>query len=209
MCVICYKPRGQHLPSDTTIATMFHRNPDGAGFMWWNENENAVSWRKGFFTLDDFMRALQEQNFSRHDMIALHFRIATSGGINAGRCHPFPVTQNLDYMTSASGTDDAVFMHNGVIGVGTAKLSDTMIYIYRHADLIKGIKSNSARCQVEADTIGSRTLTFMDGKAFRTGQWIHDGGRYYSNYSFNNSLNRTYGFNKNVRKITYRFSSLF
>ena len=203
MCVICYKPRGIKMPSDKTIETMFLRNPDGAGFMFYRGG--SICWRKGFFTLHDFMKALRDEWFKTSDMVAMHFRIATSGGLDERFCHPFPVSPWYADLVATEGHAKAVFMHNGIIGAGTRDMSDTMLYVQKNVNTIRNIKSAPCRRQIAQDTAGSRTLTFTsDCRAYRTGNWIHDGGLYFSNYSYNNRLNRTTGTPREPRNLTAR-----
>lgn len=61
---------------------------------------NKVIMRKGFFTLESFMKAFGP--YMEHKAV-IHFRMATHGELDADNCHPFMVNDNLG------------FVHNGQI----------------------------------------------------------------------------------------------
>jgi glutamine amidotransferase len=80
-------------------------NPDGAGFMW--SHNKTLYIRKGFMTFRKFYRTFRamERDFPEADF-AIHFRIATHGGVNGDNCHPFKI----------AGHNVGV-IHNGILSV--------------------------------------------------------------------------------------------
>jgi len=115
MCLAIYKPTESHIIK-RQLRTGFRNNPDGAGFMFAADNKLHI--RKGFFSFRSFYKAYRqaERENPQSDFV-IHFRIATSGVVDAYSCHPFYVHKNLG------------FVHNGVFkGFGGKILSDTQHY---------------------------------------------------------------------------------
>lgn len=121
MCVIALKKRKIKIDL-ATIELMFDQNPDGAGFALIEDSKTTIS--KGYFTVDDLWKDIQHLQDKR---LVLHFRIATSGGINVPMCHPFIVTDDFKLATSMyEETEKPVLFHNGMIShFGNTKMSDT------------------------------------------------------------------------------------
>lgn len=110
MCIAIHKPKNVLL-SDDHMEESFLCNPDGAGFA--AAVGGKIILRKGFFTYEEFRKAFKP--YARNAAL-VHFRIATSGGINAEMCHPF----------SLCGGKYAL-IHNGILGIehDKSKESDT------------------------------------------------------------------------------------
>ena len=129
MCVIAYFPKNSKEPSRNDLVYMWNSNPNGAGMMW-IEND-GVHYSKGYFDFDefykDFLIIKRDWNFE----CAVHFRIATSGGINQEMCHPFPLTSNTDKLKKLYGKANCVIMHNGILNIPTPHndLNDTCEFI--------------------------------------------------------------------------------
>lgn len=131
MCVIVYKPKGVAMPTLETLRKCWERNPDGAGLMF--PAGGRVRWRKGCMEWESFERALRsltEARDTRGIPVALHFRIATHGGVKPGCCHPFPVCKDYGRMRETEGGCEVGFMHNGTLsGLETgAGVSDSMAF---------------------------------------------------------------------------------
>ena len=90
MCIIAIKDKGINLPSTKTLETMFRNNPDGAGFMYAKAGKVII--RKGFMTFKAFKSALDKICDIDNLPLVMHFRIATSGSVDAGTTHPFPIS---------------------------------------------------------------------------------------------------------------------
>lgn len=97
MCIAIWKPQGIEL-TEETLANCWNRNPDGAGFMYSENNKLHVV--KGLMSYDEFVAAYAPHSDKN---AALHFRIATHGGVNPENTHPFQIH------------DDLAMVHNGII----------------------------------------------------------------------------------------------
>src|SRR6185369_9475158 len=101
MCIAILNKTEKEL-SKKTLKTCWRNNNDGAGLLYVENGELKVFKElTNFKTLfREYRRILEE---IKPKYIVLHFRIATSGGINIENCHPFLVDEKLG------------FVHNGVI----------------------------------------------------------------------------------------------
>ena len=128
MCIIAIKNKGISLPDETTLKAMFENNPDGAGFMY--AYNGSVFIEKGFMSYEEFKRGLVKVS-EKYDISALplvmHFRIATSGNVDGGTTHPFPVSSKRKILRKTSFTTNLAIVHNGIIPISAPKnTSDTM-----------------------------------------------------------------------------------
>ena len=154
MCIIATKPKGIFI-SKETAKNCFDNNPDGAGFMFSNDDRLFI--RKGFFDFNRFW-ASYTQAMIKYDnpTSILHFRITTHGLTDKSNCHPFRVNDNLG------------FAHNGIIHfVDTdKKCSDTSMFnktILRR--LPPYFYKNDSILQLIAESIGTNSkLSFLDNK---------------------------------------------
>ena len=127
MCIILTCERGVR-PSDELISDCFALNPDGAGLMWTDGGSVQIS--KGFMVCADLIAAID--SVPCDSPLVVHMRIATSGGIDTGTCHPFPICDSLAAMHAANVECRAAVAHNGVIrGMATDDkrgISDTIAF---------------------------------------------------------------------------------
>lgn len=193
MCIIIYKPVGRHLPPYSTLKRCWDNNPHGAGFMY--PYNGSVVIKKGFMEWQDFVIAIEnelEQIETESIPFAIHFRIATHGGIKQNVCHPFPVTNSLKKMGNTVNLSNVGFMHNGILeGLYTEQgKSDTMSFTLNvlHplsalcADLLTDPNANRI---LASSTQDCRFLLFNgSGAVKRYGTWKESEGIYYSNDSF-------------------------
>jgi hypothetical protein len=192
MCIIAIKPAGQKLPNEETIKRMFAKNPHGAGFMY--TYNGRVEIRKGFMTYEGFAQALRNVHDRIGDKspIVMHFRITTHGGTCPENTHPFPLSSDIADMKRLSTSAKIGIAHNGIINIKTRDntVSDTQEYI---ADIIAPIYKHSHRFYKKQryldgirDTINGSRMCFLtgDGKVYRVGKWVQDGGCWYSNDGF-------------------------
>lgn len=114
-------------PDYDLLDTCFWNNPDGAGIMW--VEDGMVQTEKGFTDPSDLYNAIE--SIPRESRLVIHMRIATSGGVNTGTCHPFPVCNELELLHEASTQCSAAVAHNGVIHwCPTEKgVSDTIYFV--------------------------------------------------------------------------------
>jgi hypothetical protein len=128
MCIILTCEKNVR-PDYDLIETCFWNNPDGAGIMWVEDGRVMTS--KGFMDERELYRAIEAVPMDSR--LVVHMRIATSGGINVGTCHPFPVCTDLDILHASDVEGDIAVAHNGVIrGVPTDNkkgISDTVWYV--------------------------------------------------------------------------------
>lgn len=188
MCIIAYAPKGATI-SEKTIREMFKYNPDGAGIMWKPSDKSNVEIRKGFMKVDDLLNAWKKvpQKCEK----AIHCRIATSGKVSVGCCHPFPVRDTTTAMRDAVDNAHMAVMHNGIINYCNpmkgmlADYSDSMLFASRILyPLQNELDKSSIQTLIENSTT-SRLLIFRsNGVTLKFGTWHYENGVYYSNTTF-------------------------
>ena len=190
MCIICVSPKGVSQPTDTTLRTMFHRTPHGAGYMF--ARGGKVTIHKGFMNLGDFLRAVHNEHFTAEDSVVYHFRISTQAGVNPEMTHPFPLSNQPRRMRELDMTCRCGIAHNGIIRLTTdpdnKRYSDTAIFI---TDYLTNIirKPADLRNQDKLDLVyrlaGSK-FAIMDagGYVATVGNFIEDRGLLFSNTSY-------------------------
>ena len=194
MCIIIVKNSGVKMPTDEILDNCWSNNNDGAGYMYLTSDAKAdkkVQIRKGFMKLKHLKKALKREDFDLNDEVIIHFRISTSGVINQACTHPFPLTKKIKQLTALNILTNKGIAHNGVLGKGSKKLSDTMLFI---RDIISDpwINSNLYRQSIRlllADYLGkSNRLAILDktGVHLLGNGWINDKktGLWFSNDSY-------------------------
>ena len=159
-------------PSHETLETCFNNNPDGAGIMYCDDG--SVVTEKGFMELADLEEAIADvPNDSR---LVIHMRIATSGGVNAGTCHPFPIWNDLELLHYPSIICTAAIAHNGVISHMPTDdklgISDTVSFVkdivwpmYRDEGITKSVLR-----RIKKAASGNRFAVMTnDGEVYRLG----------------------------------------
>ena len=132
MCVIAIYEKNLELNKEE-LKNCFKKNPDGAGFMYFDRKANKVHISKGYFTFDELWKQLEILPVDVDRII--HFRIATSGAINTSTCHPFPVCDDYKQMGRGEIFCDEGLAHNGILYEYTPKKgmksrhSDTMCFV--------------------------------------------------------------------------------
>lgn len=188
MCVIAVQPKG-NIISKQELQNCWDNNGHGGGIMYANNKKIIV--KKEMKSFDKFYEYITEA--SKFDSaVVIHFRIATSGGINEYNCHPFKVHKNL------------YFCHNGILDIdvpATSKENDTQIF---NNTLMKPLPynfyKNDAIMNMIEYTIGNgNKFVFLDdnGDFFilneRAGEWS-EGGAWFSNTSYKRAK-VIYGYN--------------
>lgn len=133
MCIICVSKKGIRQPNGHELQNMFSRNPDGAGYM--VSRNGKVEIHKGFMNFNEFMRNVNNENFTDDDVVIYHFRISTQGGVNREMCHPFPLTTKLSLTKQLDITCPVGIAHNGIISMTTsrnAEYSDTALFVAQY-----------------------------------------------------------------------------
>jgi predicted glutamine amidotransferase len=142
MCVIVYLPEGIKANKED-MENCFFANSDGAGFMYQDRKHSQVIIKKGYMTFDSFWREFSGLPWNV-DRVA-HFRIATSGKVDEGCCHPFPVCKDYKEMRRLRNKSKLAVAHNGVIHWATptdglkSKFSDTMAFIAGYVEPMRNL----------------------------------------------------------------------
>lgn len=188
MCIIAIKEKGIEMPSEEILETMFRHNPDGAGFMY--AKDGHVYIRKGFMTYRAFKRAIDKLGNIRNIPLVMHFRIATSGRIDAGTCHPFPISNKRKALRKTDLITDIGVVHNGIIPItAPGNMSDTMQYIagrlYYYQKLQQNFYvQNSYMERIEKEIQSKMVFLTSSGNIYKIGDFITDNGMIYSNTSY-------------------------
>jgi len=188
MCIIAVSPKKTPLPSADRRAEMFHRNPDGAGFMF--AADGHVHIEKGFMNLDAMEKRIAElaevYDFTELPVV-LHYRIGTHGGNTPGNTHPFPVTADRKALKKLVQDTNFAVAHNGVIHCVTPPkgYSDTQEYIVRRLSHIKPPFDRGILAEIAAETNSKLAFMYGNGIVQMTGAFTRDeDGCYYSNASY-------------------------
>lgn len=180
MCIIAIQPLGVKI-KESTLKNCWDANKDGAGIMYVENGKIIVN--KEMHSFSEFMK-LKKHADKVNSNIIMHFRIATSGGINDRNCHPFKINNDL------------YFCHNGILDIDVplnSNINDTQIF---NNSFMKGLPNNFVQndsiMNLIEYTIGNRNkFVFMDssGQFYilneNAGTW--DNGAWYSNNSYKNS----------------------
>lgn len=116
-------------PDYELVETCFYNNPDGAGLMW--VEDGLVQLSKGYTDPQTLFGAIE--SIPKDSRLVIHMRIATSGGIDVGTCHPFPICSELELLHAPDVECPVAIAHNGVIrGIPTDDklgISDTVAFV--------------------------------------------------------------------------------
>ncbi len=188
MCIIAYAKNGVKI-EENVIRTMFEGNPDGAGVMWKPLDGGNIEIRKGFMDVESLLKAWNKIPVECEK--AIHCRIATSGKISKGCCHPFPVRPKTDMMKKAVDKCYMALMHNGVISQCTPKngmkatCSDTMVFAAKYLyPLQKQIDKECIQDLLESFVESRLLIMRANAPTIMLGNWVEDKGVYYSNTSY-------------------------
>lgn len=188
MCIISVWNKNLEL-NKTELMECFSNNPDGAGIMYQQDGKVVIN--KGLMDWDSFWAVAQT---IPSDVIRVfHFRIATSGRVSQGICHPFPVCDDYKMMKFTDLVCDMGFAHNGVFSGYTPKdgmkadKSDTMIYNKKVlAALGVDLLRNKAVRNLIQDSTTSR-LALLDGQnCYLIGDFVQSktSRAFYSNQTY-------------------------
>lgn len=172
MCIILTCEQNVR-PTHELLETCFWNNPDGAGIMYVEDGKVQVE--KGFMDLEFLEDAID--SIPKNSRLVIHMRIATSGGINSGTCHPFPICDDLDLLHAPYSECDAALVHNGIIShmYTDAKrgISDTVSFVssvVNNLYLSEGLTKSSLR-RIKRAAPGNRfAIMTSDGKVYRLGE---------------------------------------
>lgn len=187
MCVICASPKGTRQPSVSEIKSMFSCNPDGAGYMF--ARDGKVFIHKGFMEIKEFLQAVKAENFTAKDSVVYHFRISTQAGINPQMTHPFPLSNQREYMKALDVHCGCGIAHNGIIELTSNRsekeYSDTALFIadYLSAILKKPADLHNAEILEWIRCLINSKMAILDGSGYiaTIGQFHNDHGLLFSN----------------------------
>ena len=211
MCIIAIKEKGIDMPNEKILETMFEHNPDGAGFMY--AKDGHVHIRKGFMTYTAFKKAVDRIEKVKELPLVMHFRIATSGSIDAGTCHPFPISNKRKVLRKTDITTDIGIVHNGVIPITAPNnMSDTMQYIAGKLYYYQKLQQNfyvkkSYMERIEKEIQSKMVFLTSNGDIYKIGDFITDNGMIYSNTSYK-SYTYPYHFSFDDDFYGYRSSAM-
>jgi glutamine amidotransferase len=177
MCIIAIQPKGIKI-KENILRTCWDANNDGAGIMYVDNGKIIV--QRELHDFSEFMR-LKKHADKINGNIILHFRIATSGGINEKNLHPFKVNEHV------------YFCHNGILDIdvpANSPINDTQIFNnYFMKGLPTDFCNNSATMQLLEYSIGDRNkFVFLDSSGefhiLNEGAGMWDEGVWYSNLSY-------------------------
>ena len=193
MCIIVSKPKGIAMPDKATLRTCFDNNPDGAGMMF--VSKGKVNIIKGLMNFKDFYDHLMKldkiHNFKNKSLV-MHFRISTGGNVDAGNCHPYPISCNEKDLRKTYISTDLGMAHNGIISMYSRKhqvLNDTQMFIKDCVSVIKDAKNDfytDYRCMSLLEDIAGSKLCFLDSNEniYYVGKFVEDNGIMYSNTTY-------------------------
>lgn len=204
MCIAVAKPKGIKRPSNEIFKECFDNNKDGAGFAFALDGRVVIS--KGYMTYDDYIKAIEdlEKNVNLEEIAMLyHFRIGTQGGNVGGNTHPFPLSSKVEELKAETLITDICMIHNGIISETSSydykkafpELSDTQIFCSEFLEEIKTVYGIDKMFESKlVDKLiktykGTGKFGFLTniGDIVMYGEWIEDGGVYYSNKTYKES----------------------
>ena len=141
MCLIAIKRQGIGLPDKTKLENGYKNNPDGVGIAILRNNKNQIYIKKDFKDFEVFYK-WAKNNIGIADLAVIHFRLATSGKVDIGNRHPFPITQNKILLRKSSLFCNFAVAHNGILSdysIKDKKFSDTQKFIL---DILAGLMTS-------------------------------------------------------------------
>jgi len=183
MCIIIAKPAGVLMPTPEILKHCSEHNRDGIGIAY--TSEGMIKIKKDFNDLKAF-NSFTAKHVTEKESILIHFRIATSGVVDAGNCHPFPLTRRSKRLRAPQSITDMAVAHNGTFSdmTGHKKYSDTLLFIKNVlADpIVRNNLHSDAVQELIKGYINNSKLAIMDrlGNIMRFGTFYAHEGCYYS-----------------------------
>jgi hypothetical protein len=192
LCILIYKEQDYSVLKKKVYKRCFVSNPDGAGYAWWDTDKQTWSVRKGFMTFKSFWKAFNTDAFARDfksTAVITHFRVGTSGNRKGPDCtHPFIISRDYEGMRELEFDSERIAFHNGVIGPGKGKNSDTMMGVFEYiAPLMPHLKEEGIEEILEELLMTNKCKWLITNKEITHfyGNWIKD--EEYPGYDFSNS----------------------
>ena len=190
MCIAVHVPADIEISEDI-LRECFRSNPDGAGIMYTDGTNVYI--QKGYMKIDEFVNAFKAvpSKFER----SFHCRIATSGKVEEGCTHPFPIVADMKDMKNVKHVCKGAVAHNGVITwasptKGRAEwYSDTMNFTSLIlAPMIDKLHDPALHELIERSATGNKFIIMTPEKVHLLGTFIQEGGVFYSNSSFRKTV---------------------
>jgi len=187
------------MPSNKLLKRAFTNNPNGFGLAY-RIAAGMPHIKKGAMTFKAVKRLLRSTPDLVEADVILHFRLATSGYIYEGNCHPFPLSRNVDHLTALEVTSRMAVAHNGIIYTSTKPstvyyeagkrwgnegdaLSDTQEFVRDYlVDIGDSIFNKGVRKLIEDDTMSKFAILTTKG-ILLIGDFTNENGLYFSNDS--------------------------
>ena len=216
MCIIVAKKKGLELPTKEILRNCFNYNSDGAGIMF--NDGKQVFIEKGFMDFNSFYSRLEaldkEFNLVNSDL-ALHFRISTSGNVDQGNCHPYPISTETSQLRNLSLVTDIGMAHNGVIRKHIPEtrsiLNDTQTFIknfvYNMYSSNKEFLTVGANIKALEEEAGSKLCFITKDNMYIIGKFIEEtNGILYSNDTY---LSYDYGWGYEDYSVDFDYFDMF
>ena len=216
MCIIVAKRKGIELPTKEILKNCFNYISDGAGIMF--NDGNQVFIEKGFMDFNSFYSRLEaldkEFNLVNSDL-ALHFRISTSGNVDQGNCHPYPISTETSQLRNLSLVTDIGMAHNGVIRKHIPEtrsiLNDTQTFIknfvYNMYSSNKEFLTVGANIKALEEEAGSKLCFITKDNMYIIGKFIEEtNGILYSNDTY---LSYDYGWGYEDYSVDFDYFDMF
>ena len=216
MCIIVAKRKGIELPTKEILKNCFNYNSDGAGIMF--NDGNQVFIEKGFMDFNSFYSRLEaldkEFNLVNSDL-ALHFRISTSGNVDQGNCHPYPISTETSQLRNLSLVTDIGMAHNGVIRKHIPEtrsiLNDTQTFIKNFVHNMyssnKEFLTVGANIKALEEEAGSKLCFITKDNMYIIGKFIEEtNGILYSNDTY---LSYDYGWGYEDYSVDFDYFDMF
>src|SRR3990172_3622485 len=113
MCIIIAKPENVPIPSLDTLTICDTNNNDGCGLAYHKKGEHNIYIKKDFNSVSQMYNFITEK-LTVQDSAILHFRLATSGLVDFGNRHPFPLSNEDEKLRSPELSTEIAVAHNGV-----------------------------------------------------------------------------------------------
>lgn len=195
MCIIVVSPIGSEIPSKKVLKKCYYNNPDGFGFSY--NYEGKVYIEKGYMDFEEGyerLMKLDKQIGLKDKGVLMHYRISTSGLVDEGNTHPYPISNNIKKLRALGQTADISVVHNGIISNyipdKDSRINDTQMFIKDYLyDIYQNdndfLKDEKILSNIKKEVESKLAFLEKDGNITFVGNFIEEeDGCYYSNNSY-------------------------
>jgi len=167
MCLIVAKSREGNLPPEEHLREGYFGNSDGIGVCFWKKDTKKVCIKKDFLGIEHLL-IWMKQHIDKEDGLIIHFRKATSGLIDEGNRHPFPITRDKELIRKVNLDCKIAVAHNGIFtGFSDHKsdFSDSQHFVMEilAESIVRNNIHNKVMQKLLCEFIGSfNKLAFLD-----------------------------------------------